>query len=595
MDNRKSVYEKRIKEYSTRLSRLRRDYNIISALRLLVSLSILFCIYYAYSISSISFGIILFLLNSALFLYLAKIHEGIVNKINKKEALIDINKKEVLRLEGKWREFKDFGEEYLDNKHPFINDLDIFGKNSLFQWINETGTVYGRKKLSDLLKLEELPSKEEILLRQEALKELSKKVDFRHEFIASLKDKKGKKEKYLGDWLKDNHKGISPLINILRIVMPLINIGITILVGINIVTWQILLICLLVSYVILKIGNKDVIKGLNIFEDLKYRIKTYVDALGLVEKESFESNRLKEIKNNLSNNDKSASGELKKLERITAWLYDRGNAFYVLLNCYLLWDYQILSRLETWKNNNKDEFEGWMTSLGDFEALVSLGGFTYNNNGWAIPEINNGYTLKGKNLSHPMLGDKGIGNSFEISKDKRVILITGSNMSGKSTFLRTVGFNCILAYLGLPVKGESFETPILQVYTCMRTGDNLEESISSFYAEILRIKIIVEGVKRGEKILFLLDEIFKGTNSLDRHEGAEILINQLLDGNTLGLVSTHDFELCDMEKENPIIQNYNFREYYEDNKLKFDYILRKGVSQTRNARYLMKMAGIDIE
>lgn len=129
----------------------------------------------------------------------------------------------------------------------------------------------------------------------------------------------------------------------------------------------------------------------------------------------------------------------------------------------------------------------------------------------------------------------------------------------------------------------------------MRTGDNLEESISSFYAEILRIKIIVEGVKRGEKILFLLDEIFKGTNSLDRHEGAEILINQLLEGNTLGLVSTHDFELYDMEKKDSTIQNYNFREYYEDNKLKFDYILRKGVSQTRNARYLMKMAGIDIE
>ena len=168
-------------------------------------------------------------------------------------------------------------------------------------------------------------------------------------------------------------------------------------------------------------------------------------------------------------------------------------------------------------------------------------------------------------------------------------------MSGKSTFLRTVGFNCILAYLGLPVKGESFEAPILKVYTCMRTGDNLEESISSFYAEILRIKIIVEGVKRGEKILFLLDEIFKGTNSLDRHEGAEILINQLLEGNTLGLVSTHDFELCDMEKKDSTIQNYNFREYYENNKLKFDYILRKGVSQTRNARYLMKMAGIDIE
>lgn len=595
MENRKDIYEKRIEEYSSALKRLKRDYNIISALRLVVSLSILFFIYYAYSIGSISFGIILFLLNSILFLYLAKVHEGIVNKISKREALIDVNKKEILRLEGKWREFNDLGEEYLDNKHPFINDLDIFGKNSLFQWINETGTVYGREKLSRLLKLEELPSKEEILLRQEALKELSKKVDFRHEFIASLKDKKGKKEKYLGEWLKEDSKSISPLLNILRIIMPVINIGITILVGMNIISWQILLISLVISYSILKLGNKEVIKGLNIFEDLKYRIKTYVKALELIEKENFQSNIIQSIKSNLDMNGKSSSKELKSLEKITSWLYDRGNAFYLLLNCYLLWDYQILSKLEKWKSSNKDEFDKWMISLGDFEALVSLAGFTYNNHGWATPKINDDYTLKGKNLSHPMLGEKGVGNSFDINKDKRVILITGSNMSGKSTFLRTVGFNCILAYLGLPVKGKSFEAPILKVYTCMRTGDNLEESISSFYAEILRIKIIVEGVKRGEKILFLLDEIFKGTNSLDRHEGAEILINQLLEGNTLGLVSTHDFELCDMEKKDSTIQNYNFREYYEDNKLKFDYILRKGVSQTRNARYLMKMAGIDIE
>ena len=176
MENRKDIYEKRIEEYSSALKRLKRDYNIISALRLVVSLSILFFIYYAYSIGSISFGIILFLLNSILFLYLAKVHEGIVNKISKREALIEVNKKEILRLDGKWREFNDLGGEYLDNKHPFINDLDIFGKNSLFQWINETGTVYGREKLSHLLKLGELPNKEEILLRQEALKELSKKV-----------------------------------------------------------------------------------------------------------------------------------------------------------------------------------------------------------------------------------------------------------------------------------------------------------------------------------------------------------------------------------------------------------------------------------
>lgn len=167
-------------------------------------------------------------------------------------------------------------------------------------------------------------------------------------------------------------------------------------------------------------------------------------------------------------------------------------------------------------------------------------------------------------------------------------------MSGKSTFLRTIGINMIFSYLGLPINGKSFKLGRMIPYTCMRTKDNLEERISSFYAEILRVKNIIEATKRGEKIFFLLDEIFKGTNSVDRHLGAEILIKQLMDKGAKGLVSTHDFELCDLEKEDRRIKNLHFREYYENNEIKFDYKLREGRSTTRNAVYLMKMAGIEL-
>ena len=193
-----------------------------------------------------------------------------------------------------------------------------------------------------------------------------------------------------------------------------------------------------------------------------------------------------------------------------------------------------------------------------------------------------------------MIKGVAISNDFNLDKEKRVALITGSNMSGKSTFLRTIGFNSFLSYLGLPVKAKEFSLPIMDIYSCMRTGDNLDENISSFYAEILRVKMVVEAVKNDKKVLFLLDEIFKGTNSIDRHEGARVLINQLLKGKSMGLVSTHDLELCTLEERTKEIVNYNFREYYKNNKLEFDYKLRDGVSTTRNARYLMKMAGIDI-
>ena len=165
-------------------------------------------------------------------------------------------------------------------------------------------------------------------------------------------------------------------------------------------------------------------------------------------------------------------------------------------------------------------------------------------------------------------------------------------MSGKSTFLRTIGINLLLAYIGAPVSAEKLSCGVMNIYTCMRTKDNLEENISSFYAEILRIKLLIEACRNGEKVFFLLDEIFKGTNSKDRHVGASVLIKQLIKYGGIGLVSTHDLELCDLESET--IKNYNFREFYEDNKIKFDYVLRKGKSTTQNAIHLMKLAGIEV-
>ena len=198
------------------------------------------------------------------------------------------------------------------------------------------------------------------------------------------------------------------------------------------------------------------------------------------------------------------------------------------------------------------------------------------------------------NIRHPLIGERAVANSYSLRNPKQITLITGSNMSGKSTFLRTIGINLVLSYVGAPCAAERFRTSIMNIYTCMRTKDNLEESISSFYAEILRIKLLIEACKRGEKVFFLLDEIFKGTNSKDRHTGATVLVKQLADNGAMGLLSTHDLELCDLEEEMKEVENYNFREYYKDNKIHFDYKIRQGKSVTQNAVYLMKLAGIDI-
>lgn len=595
MQDRVAFYNKRIGSKKLEIEKLNRNYNSISLLRILTVISAIFFEVFCYTRRDLFFGIVLFVLHIILFLFLVKIHEKIYINKERVKGFIELNKKEIERINGKWKSFDDKGEEYLDLKHPFINDLDIFGKNSLFQWVNNTKTTYGRESLKNLMMFNNLPRREEILERQSSLKELADKIDFRQELTSTLKSDKNKNdETFIGDWVKENDKKHIKFFDLIRIGMPIINVLVIILIIFGIGEWIDILVTLGISYYLLKFIDSDVKKGLIIFEDLKYKIKTYVKAIKIIENEEFKSSELNKLKSIFKDSNSLASEDLLELEKITSWLYDRHNAFYIILNCLFLWDYQMIKKLEKWKYKNKDKFNAYMECLGQFEAMSSLSTLVFNNPLWEVPNITDS-VLSGKDLTHPLLGDEAVGNDFYMDKNTRVLLITGSNMSGKSTFLRTVGFNMILSYLGLNVPAKEFNVPIFNIYTCMRTGDDLENNISSFYSEILRVKGIVDGTKRNERIFFLLDEIFKGTNSIDRHEGAVVLINQLLKGDTLGLVSTHDLELCDMEKNNEFVSNYYFKEYYKSNKIMFDYKIRQGVSKTRNAKYLMKMAGIDIE
>lgn len=595
MQDRVAFYNKRIGSKKLEIEKLNRNYNSISLLRILTVISAIFFEVFCYTRRDLFFGIVLFVLHIILFLFLVKIHEKIYINKERVKGFIELNKKEIERINGKWKSFDDKGEEYLDLKHPFINDLDIFGKNSLFQWVNNTKTTYGRESLKNLMMFNNLPRREEILERQSSLKELADKIDFRQELTSTLKSDKNKNdETFIGDWVKENDKKHIKFFDLIRIGMPIINVLVIILIIFGIGEWIDILVTLGISYYLLKFIDSDVKKGLIIFEDLKYKIKTYVKAIKIIENEEFKSSELNKLKSIFKDSNSLASEDLLELEKITSWLYDRHNAFYIILNCLFLWDYQMIKKLEKWKYKNKDKFNAYMECLGQFEAMSSLSTLVFNNPLWEVPNITDS-VLSGKDLTHPLLGDEAVGNNFYMDKNTRVLLITGSNMSGKSTFLRTVGFNMILSYLGLNVPAKEFNVPIFNIYTCMRTGDDLENNISSFYSEILRVKGIVDGTKRNERIFFLLDEIFKGTNSIDRHEGAVVLINQLLKGDTLGLVSTHDLELCDMEKNNDFVSNYYFKEYYKSNKIMFDYKIRQGVSKTRNAKYLMKMAGIDIE
>lgn len=598
MNSREEIYRERIKISEEQLMILKKQLNIYSILRLLIFISAVGSGYLIYKYTSSSYAFLFIVLHFILFLYIAKYHEMLIKKKESLGKVISINEYHIMRVNGQWKKFEDTGEEYLDADHGFINDLDLFGKNSLFQWINVTETPFGRENLKDVLRIKRLPTKEEIILKQKALKELGEKIDFRENLTKETMGTKERTEEIYEfvKWAKERSDSLLSLpTKIVRWTFPIINLIFIALVVFNVINWQFLILLGILSHFTLKRLGTETIKVLNLFKTIKYDLSSYFKAIEVIENEEFESKLVNKIKKGVLGEGQKSSNMVKNLSNYASWIYDRTNAFYLVFNIIFLWDYQVLYKLEFWRRENGNKVERWFKTVGEIESLCSLSLLSYNNENWCTPSIEEGLAIRGEAVSHPMLLEKAVANNFNLGNGKGIMLITGSNMSGKSTFLRTLGFNLVLTYLGAPVRAKEFGTSIFNIYTCMRTGDNLEESISSFYAEILRVKNIVDASKRGEKIFFLLDEIFKGTNSLDRHTGAKILIDQLSSKISMGLVSTHDLELCDLEGKNPKVVNYNFREYYDNNKLKFDYKLRRGKSETRNAIYLMKMAGIDVK
>jgi DNA mismatch repair ATPase MutS len=594
----KDFYEKRKSEGEKIYKEITSQCNVVSLLRLvtfLVIIAISFLIYYIGK-SYILYGLLG--LSIILFVYFVYLHSKKLEDKSRKEKYIEINEQSIKRVDGEWRSFEDDGEEFLDVNHPFINDLDVFGRSSLFQWINTTKTLYGRKKLASMLTLHELPTKEEVYSRQSAIKELGSNIDFRQK----LQVEGSLKKSALGDtshflkWCKGKNDNIlSPLMKIAIILLPVAFIALSLLYFFTSYVRSVFPVAVgILNFIVLKLGSNERNEALDIVYELKSSIYTYFNMIKIIEDEQFNSEKLKDIKSRLINQDFNFTEEMKELNSIANKIADRQNMIYIIINVALLWDYHLLTRLEHWRRKNSNRLEDWLEALGEIEALSSISNISGDNEEWNYGEIVEDLSLEGDDVSHPLLGKRAVSNSFKLNNENRIMLVTGSNMSGKSTFLRTIGINTILTYIGAPVNGKAYSCPLVNIYTCMRIGDNLEENISSFYAEILRIKKLISATDRGERVLFMLDEIFRGTNSMDRHTGAEILINQLSEREAIGLVSTHDLELCDLEEKNRRIINYNFREHYDKNEIKFDYKLRKGKSTTRNAIYLMRMAGINI-
>ncbi|MDA8441880.1 MAG: DNA mismatch repair protein [Peptococcaceae bacterium] len=593
-------YQRRLNHYRKFVAIQEKVSNNISLLRLIEFVIGAAGVTYLYLLKSYAYGTFLLAAAFILFAALVRWNQKVKAKKQYAQMLCELNLDGLKRLNGEWTSFTDVGAEFVDFSHPFAVDLDIFGQGSLFQWINLTSTYKGRQHLKQMLSIP-VTNSAEIKLRQMAIRELSAKLDWLQHFAAEgkviarqmtdpeplLAWVKGHEFFYRQTWVKLVFRAL-PAVTIVSGILALAT---------NLVPNYIPILTLTAQIILLLPGGKTRANALGTVHKHEAGIKIYVRMLQHVERKSFQAERLENLRLSLNSKGKaSASAQTASLMRIVAAIANRYSSMYLLLNILTLWDYQCMIALEAWRQESAPHLAKWLDALGELEALVSLAVIGCEHPDCAEPQLaERAPFVRAKALAHPLLPETRVANDVNIAPPTGILLITGSNMSGKSTFLRSIGINLILAYAGALVCAEEFHCPIMQVYTSMRVSDNLEKSISSFYAELVRIKMMIEA-SATQPVFFLLDEVFKGTNSEDRHTGARILINQLSTRGAMGLVSTHDLELSDLEQTSGgKIKNFHFREYYKNDQIAFDYKLRPGVSTTRNALYLIKLAGIDID
>lgn len=595
-------YEQRAATFQQEAERLESKYLRFSFIRLAVFVAIVGIAIFLFSTSGwlatlftvcalVGFGIFV---NWHLRIKAAQIHHENLSKVNLHELAACRN------------DHSNFapGTHYTDPAHPFALDLDIFGPHSFFQFSNRTSTTIGSNKLASyFLDGADTP---EIEQRQAAIRELGPKLEWRQHLQAygmSTEDQLSHLQA-LDRWLEEPpFISDKKWVTLAMFLAPIWFVATLYLTYANEWPWQMGLLSIVPQILVLRKFILQVNETHQQTAQAEKILAYYAKLIQHIEEETFSTEKLKNLQNLLRVENGTASSSVKKLSYIIGQLNVRMNAFAFILNALGLWDLYWVQRLEKWKAPHKYKLPRWFECLEEFEALHSLATVHYNRPDWCFPEVQDQPHLEARELGHPLLPlEEVVSNDFQMPTAAHTKLITGSNMAGKSTFLRTVGLNIVLAMAGAPVAAQSLRLPLIQVYTSMRTQDALHESTSSFYAELKRLKVIIEAVDSGKaqhpdqrQPFFLLDEILKGTNSKDRHTGSKALIHQLIQSKGSGLIATHDLELGAMEAQyGGAIENLCMEVEVENDELVFDYKLKKGVSKSFNATHLMRNMGIRI-
>lgn len=582
-------YKKHLKIYTDEVKKLTNTMTLFSVYRLMVFFLTVFGVYITFLQWQVALGIAV--VGSVVFAFLLSKYTNLKTQKALHKALVSINEEELKIATGDFYD-KDGGLKFQDPKHYYSLDIDLFGRGSLYQFLNRTVLNEGSQKLANALKANDTSN---IQLRQHAIKELSAKIKWRQHYTAtSSLVSVETPAKQIIDWLQ-KHKSFLPKrtkwLALAFSILTLILFGFTVL---NLVSSP----EFMGYWLLLGLGITGIyIKKINVLaantDKVRDTFRQYALLLDLIENETFSSELLKQKQQQINSNDKKASLIFKEFSKSMDALDNRNNLIGAIFgNGYFLTDLRNSYRIEKWIEQHANKVADWFEVVSFFDAYNSLGNYTYNHPEFVFPEIvNKNLVIKAEQLGHPLLNkEKRVDSNLTI-ENEQFFIVTGANMAGKSTFLRTVSLHIVMANVGLPVCAKSSEYSPVKLITSMRTTDSLTDDSSYFFSELTRLKHIVNVIE-NEPYFIVLDEILKGTNSTDKAIGSRKFVEKLVTSKATGIIATHDLSLCEIEQELSEVKNYYFDAEIVNDELYFDYKLKQGVCQNMNASFLMKKMNI---
>jgi hypothetical protein len=535
------------------------------------------------------------LLPLAFLVFFAIFHERVIRTIRTCSRRIAFYERGRARLGNKWMGTGETGDRFSDPSHPYARDLDIFGTGSLFELLCTARTRAGEETLAKWLLIPAAP--QEVQLRNDAVTELRTRVDLREDLSVLGKDfRSGVQPEALVTWGDDSPALIPGL---LQIILPLL----AFLWICSVVAWAVFSIrypTFLISVVNLALTLKfreRTSKSASAIERAAKDLKLLSQVLARVEHESFAAPKLKALHTILRRDGVIASTAIAALNRRVDFLVSRRHLALQAIDPFVFWSLQWTLSIEAWRRRFGTAIRDWLAALGEIESLSDLAGYAYEHPRDVFPVFTDESPLfDTEGLAHPLIPEnRAVRNDLTLGRSLRLIIISGPNMAGKSTFIRSVGINAVLAQCGAPVRAHKLRLSPLAVGASVCVLDSLQGGISRFYAEITRLKVISDLTDGPMSVLFLLDELLQGTNSHDRRIGADAVVKSLLKRGAIGLLTTHDLALTEIAIDLASIgANFHFEDHLEDGELRFDHHLSHGIVQTSNALQLMRSIGLDV-